>query len=242
MNKTLFDNISIILVDTKTPANIGATARCMMNMGLSRLILVNPPKDPLHEAEKLAAGADVILKQALIIPTLKEAIADCSLVFGISRHKGRLRKNICTPRQAAESLASLLSKNKVALVFGNEVNGLTREDLSLCHEFISIPASDQFPSLNLSHAVMIVVYELYLACKNPIATNTEKLAPSKTIEDFYQHLKKTLLNIKFFDQDDPKPILFALRQLFGRSRLTLRDVAILRGILNTVDRVKEREK
>lgn len=229
-------NISIVLVDTKTPANIGATARCMMNMGLSRLLLVQPPEDPAHEAGKLAAGADIILSQAEVFSTLKEAVIDYALVFGTSRHKGRLRKNICTPREAAQEIIPLLSRNKVAVVFGNEVNGLTREDLSLCHEIIAIPSSDSFPSLNLSHAVMIMAYELFLASKTHGAPDPKELAPLKAVEDFYRHLQKTLLNIEFFNKDETERMMFTLRQLFGRSRLGQRDVAVLRGILSAVDR------
>jgi tRNA/rRNA methyltransferase len=158
------------------------------------------------------------------------------LVFGTSRHKGRLRKNIRTPRDAAEEIIPLLSRNKVALVFGNEVNGLTREDLSLCHEIITIPSSDSFPSLNLSHAVMIMAYELFLASKGHLAPDAKELAPSKTVEDFYQHLQKTLLDIEFLSKDEAKRMMFTLRQLFGRSRLNQRDVAVLRGIFSAVDR------
>jgi len=237
MNKaSLLNNISIVLVDTKSPANIGSTARCMMNMGLSRLILVQPPKDPTQEAAKLAVGAGTILAHAEVFSTLKEALVDYALVFGTSRHKGRLRKNIRTPRDAAEEIIPLLSRNKIALVFGNEVNGLTREDLSLCHEIITIPSSDSFPSLNLSHAVMIIAYELFLASKARLAQDAKELASSKTIEDFYQHLQKTLLDIEFLGKNETERMMFTLRQLFGRSRLSQRDVAVLRGIFSAVDR------
>lgn len=235
-NTTSLHNISIVLVDTKTPANIGATARCMMNMGLSRLVLVQPPEDPLREAVKLAAGADIILTQAEVFSSLNEAIVDYALVFGTSRHKGRLRKNIRSPREAAEDFIPLLSRNKVAVVFGNEMNGLTREDLALCNEIIAIPSADSFPSLNLSHAVMIVAYELFLASKTHSAPDAKELAPLKIIEDFYEHLQKTLLDIEFLDKNDEKRMMFTLRQLFGRSRLGQRDVAVLRGILSAVDR------
>jgi len=208
----------------------------MMNMGLSRLILVQPPKDPTQEAAKLAAGADSILAYAEVFSTLKEAVVDFALVFGTSRHKGRLRKNIRTPRDAAVEIIPLLSRNKVALVFGNEVNGLTREDLSLCHEIITIPSSDSFPSLNLSHAVMIMAYELFLASKPHLAPDAKELAPSGTVEDFYLHLQKTLLDIEFLSKDEAERMMFTLRQLFGRSRLGQRDVAVLRGILSAVNR------
>jgi TrmH family RNA methyltransferase len=231
-------NISIILVDTRTPANIGATARCMMNMGISRLVLVNPPLDKNNEAGKLAAGADEILKNAVVAPSLTDAVEGHHLVIGTSRHHGRLRKNVRTPREAAETIVPLLAKNRVAVVFGNEVNGLDRRDLSLCHEIIAIPASPSFSSLNLSHAVMVVAYELFCASDADISPVTTELASAERLEDFYHHLQETLLAIGFLEQDHPERIMLSLRQMFGRSRLEDRDVKILRGILSSIGRLR----
>lgn len=235
----LLHNVSIVLADTKTPANIGAVARCMMNMGLSRLVLVAPPDDPHQEAQKLAAGADSILAHAKTYPTLKDAVAEFALVLGTSRHKGRLRKNMKNPRDAAAEIVPILSRNNVAIVFGNEVNGLTREELALCHEIISIPSSDSFPSLNLSHAVMIVAYELFLASHEKLPTDSKELATSKTLEEFYGHLEKALTEINFFEDGDADRMMFSLRQLFGRARLSSREVAVLRGIMTAIQRNKK---
>ena len=230
-------NISIVLVETKTPANIGAVARCMMNMGLSRLVLVRPPQDRHGDASRLAAGAQQILDAASVYSSLREAVADQGLVIGTSRHEGRQRKNIRTPRVVAEQVIPLLGKNTVSVVFGNEVNGLENEDLALCHELIAIPSSDAFPSLNLSHAVMVVAYELFAASRGPIAPVDVELALEQDLENFYVHLQKTLKDIGFLDRDQPERMMFSLRQIFGRARLNARDVSILRGVLNNVDRV-----
>jgi TrmH family RNA methyltransferase len=172
--ETSLRNISIVLVNTKTPGNIGAVARCMMNTGLSRLVLVRPPLDRNGEALKLAAGAESILKNAEVFPTLQESIAGHGLVIGTSRHRGKQRKNLLTPREMAETVVPLLAKNRVAIVFGREVNGLDREDLSLCHELVCIPSSDAFPSLNLSHAVMVVVYELFLVAATRLSLSDRR--------------------------------------------------------------------
>lgn len=236
--KSLLDNISIVLVDTKTPANIGATTRCMMNMGLSRLVLVNPPEDKGREAYKLAAGADDIIKKAVVFSTLADAVAGQALVVGTSRHRSKQRKNLRTPREAAEQVVPLLAKNRAAIVFGNEVNGLENKDLALCHEIISIPSSTTFPSLNLSHAVMIVAYELYLAAGAGVVSRADSaLAPSEEIENFFAHLQETLQATGFLEREHPERMMFSLRQIFGRARLTGRDVKILRGILSSMDRV-----
>lgn len=230
------DNISIVLVDTKTPANIGSVARAMMNMGFSRLVLVDPPEDKLGEARKLAAGANEILDKAEVRRTLKDAVSDQGLVIGASRHKGRRRRNVHTPREMAEQAVPLLGRNKISLVFGNEVNGLDNADLALCHELISIPSSEAFSSLNLSHAVMVVIYEFFVAVTATSCPGKTELAPDRELERFYEHMKNTLLDIEFIDDRNTEHMMFSLRQLFGRTRLDSREVGILRGILSAVDR------
>jgi len=235
-------NVSIVLVDTKTPANIGATARCMMNMGMDRLVLVNPPKDRDNEARKLAAGANAVLEKAHVFTSLPEAIAGHGLVIATSRHAGRLRQNIRTPREASELAVPLLAQNRVAIVFGNEVNGLENSDLALCHEIVAIPSSEAFPSLNLSHAVMVMAYELFSASNASSAPSSIELACTEDVEDLYRHLQKTLQSIGFLEQDHPERMMFSFRQIFGRARLNSRDVSIFQGVLSTVDRVIRPDK
>ncbi len=235
-NQELLDRISIVLVDTKTPANIGATARSMMNMGLSRLMLVSPPRDNNGDASRLAAGADPILQRALVFSSLSEAVAGHGLVIGTSRQKSKRRKNILSPHDMATRVVPFLTRNNAAIVFGNEVNGLETRDLMLCHELVSIPSTEEFPSLNLSHAVMIVAYELFLATGSPVPSSARELASTGDIELFYRHLQETLQDIGFLVEQDSDRMMHALRQIFGRSRLDAREVLILRGILSSFNR------
>lgn len=227
-------NVSIVLVATKKPANIGAVARCMMNMGLSRLLLVQPPVDRNNEATKLAAGAGAILERALRFETLREAVTDHHLVIGTSRRLAQRRKNVHSPREMAELVLPLLAKNRMAIVFGREVNGLDRGDLSLCHELVTIPSSGDFPSLNLSHAVMVIAYELFIAAHaaGPVADRV--LAPAGEVERFFGQLELLLRDLDFLDDTNAERMMFSLRQLFGRARLEPRDVSILRGILTAM--------
>ena len=236
------DNISFVLVDTKTPGNMGAVARCMMNMGLSNLILVRPPADQNSEALKLAAGAHRVLENAQTFSTLRDAVSDFGLVIGASRHQSRWRKNLHTPRILAEKLMPYLSGNRSAIVFGNEVNGLENDDIALCHELISIPSSSAFPSLNLSHAVMVVAYELFVAAQAKLPASDRTLASSGELEQFYEHFQKSLQDMGFIDKAHPEHMMFSLRQLFGRSRLDSREVSILRGILSQIERSSKIQK
>jgi TrmH family RNA methyltransferase len=236
------DNISLVLVDTKTPRNMGAVARCMMNMGLSNLVLVRPPADRENEARKLAAGAHCLLDKAQLFSTLRDAVSDFGLVIGTSRHQSRWRRNFHTPRVLAEKLMPYLPGNRVAIVFGNEVNGLENDDIALCHELISIPSSSAFPSLNLSHAVMVVTYELFVAAQAKLPASDRTLARSSELENFFGHLQKSLQDMGFIDKAHPEHMMFSLRQLFGRARLDRRDVSILRGILSQIERTSKIQK
>lgn len=236
------ENISIILVKTKTPGNIGSIARCMMNMGLSRLILVRPTEYMNSDALRMAAGTHSILEKAEVFLTLKDAIAGHNLIFGTTGQLGHYRKNIHTAREAAEKIVPMLSENRVAIVFGREVNGLDNEDISLCHELISIPSSDAFPSLNLSHAVMVVAYELFMAAGARLPVSEEKLADAKDLENFYEHLQNTLEAVDFEDIRRPRRLMSSFRQIFGRARLDDREVRILRGMLSHIDAIVNRTK
>lgn len=230
----LLDNISIVLVRTKTPGNIGAVARCMMNMGLSRLVLVRPPRDDQGEAMKFAAGAEAILRDAVRTETLQEAVAGHNLVIGTSRHPGRNRRNIGAPRDMADQIVPLLPQNRIALVFGREVNGLDKNDLAHCNELIAIPSSKAFPSLNLSHAVCIVAYELFIAHRACPASAGKTLAQTGELEAFYQHLQKVLEDSGFLGPHNRNHMMTSVRQLFGKSRLEQRDINILHGILSAL--------
>lgn len=234
---TNLENISIVLVRTKTPGNIGSIARCMMNMGLSRLILVRPTEYKNSEALRMAAGAHEILEKAEVFQTLEEAIAGHGLVYGTTRQVGGYRRNkLMTSREAAERTVPLLSQNRVAIVFGREVNGLDNEDIALCHELISIPSSDAFPSLNLSHALMVVAYDLFMAAGAKLPPlKQEKLADAAELEGFYEHLENIIVDIRYFNKQNPKHIMVAFRQIFGRARLDEREVRILRGLLSHIE-------
>jgi tRNA (cytidine32/uridine32-2'-O)-methyltransferase len=234
------DRIVVVLVDTKSPANIGAIARCMMNMGARNLMLVNPPKDPEGEARKLAAGADEVLDHAIIAPSLREAVSGANLVIGASRHSGRQRAAASMPRELALRTLPLLAQNTVALVFGNEVNGLDKSQLALCNEIVSIPSHPDFASLNLSHAVLVVLYEFFIAA---LVAGTSvgpgkpefELPDSRSTQNFYDHLHETLIRIEFVQPSQAERMMSVLRKLCDRARPDTRELSILRGVLTAVN-------
>lgn len=232
--KINLNSILIILVRPKFPENIGSVARAMKNMGLSRLIVVNGCS-PLHaNAYKLASGAEDILERAEEVFTFEEAISEMGYVVGLTSRRGRERRPDLTPEALAKKLIPLSQKNVIGLAFGSEKEGLTNEELSLCHLCARIPSMESFPSLNLAQAVMVVCYELFKASAE-ISKEPVQLAQGEQLETMFQHMEKTLIRIGFLESNHPKRIMRVLRKLLGRSQMGEREVRIFQGIWSQMD-------
>jgi tRNA/rRNA methyltransferase len=242
--RAALDSISVILVRPRFPENIGSVARAMKNMGLGRLVLVNGCS-PLHgNAYKLASGAEEILERAEEVPTLREAVNDMGCVVGMTCRKGKGRDPVLSPKELVEKLVPLTQGNTIGLAFGSEKEGLTNEELSLCHLFVRIPSADTFPSLNLAQSVMVVCYELFTA-SSAVAVPPSRLAPAGDLEKMFEHMEKTLMDIGFLNPKQSKSMMRSLRNLFGRTHMNEREVRILQGIWSQVDwhtRRKEKKK
>ena len=236
-------HIKIVLVNTSHPGNIGATARAMKNMGLSRLALVNPVEFPSGVAVGRAASALDVLEQAEVVNTLGEAIADCALVIGSSARSRSLPWPMLTPEQSTAKLIKESQSAKVALVFGREDSGLNNEELQLCHFHVQIPASPEYSSLNLAAAVMVLCYEIRRAVLRDEEADDkaedeywdQERATVKQVEYFYEHLERVLVEIDFHDLDNPRQLMQRMRRLFGRVRIDAMEMNILRGILTNIE-------
>lgn len=228
-------NIRIVLVETSHPGNIGAIARAMKNMALSQLYLVKPKIFPSADATARASGADDILASAVICDTLIEAVADCEIVMGASARDRTIGWPTLVAKQCAEQALKDAQNNQVALVFGRENSGLTNAEMDCCQYLIRIPCNKDFSSLNLAAAVQVFTYELFSRASQQIeeeaVSASEPLATSAQIEGFYQHLQETLTAIDFIQSGQSNSVMRRLRRLYSRSRLSTREVDILRGIL-----------
>jgi tRNA/rRNA methyltransferase len=155
------DRFNVVLVSPRNPLNIGAAARAMANFGFSRLAVVAPYEEHWREA-KSAVGASDLLQDARCTQCLADAVADCTLVIGTGtlEHRRPEQPVIPLPELTPMVDAELARGGRVALVFGSEKRGLTREDLALCHALVEIPTDPRQPSMNLGQAVAVCLYEL----------------------------------------------------------------------------------
>ncbi|MBR7888579.1 tRNA (cytosine(32)/uridine(32)-2'-O)-methyltransferase TrmJ [Marinomonas sp. A79] len=239
----MLSNIRIVLINTFHPGNVGAIARAMKNMGLTNLYLVDPNDYPSDEATSRAAGAVDLLENATIVPTLEEAISDCSLVIGTSARHRTFQLPIMNARECAESVIPEAVHHNVAIVFGRETTGLLNEEIAQCHRQVYIDANDEYPVLNISQAVQIVAYEIWMAnqhkdfpAKNSSQQDSLEYPHKKDMDLFYRHLEDTLYGINFIVRNHPGKVLDKLQRFFNRSRPEKQELGILRGVLAAVQR------
>ena len=237
------DRLRIVLIGTSHPGNIGAAARAMKTMGLTRLVLVAPHAFPHPEATALAAGADDVLEQALVCPDLDTALADCGLVLGCTARRRSVALPERDPRAAAAELIAAAARGPVALLFGRERTGLTNEELQRCHAAVHIDANPAYSSLNLAAAVQVLSYELRVAMQAGAAPaaaaeeGAEEAASQGELEGFFGHLDQTLHDIDFHKGRAPEIVMQRLRRLFLRAAPNARELRILRGILADAQRM-----
>lgn len=231
--KTKTKNISIVLYKPKYAGNIGSVARAAKNMGIGNIIVAGAAGFDREEMQQRSThlAADV-LDQIQYCETINEALGGFNYIVGTTARLGKARGPFISPRAAACDMADISQKNKIALLFGPEDTGLANEELRLCHAVVTIPTSREFTSLNLSHAVMILCYEIFVASSPAASTSeaTPKLARSQELEGMYGQIKTLLADIEFLNPENPDYWMMHLRRFFSRASLLSREVKIIRGI------------
>ena len=232
-------NATVVLVRPARQGNIGAAARAMANMGLERMILVDPAAPLGDEARAFAFGAGHVLDGAERAPSLAAALAPFARVVGTTSSRSRALE---APRVTARELPAMLPGDApTALVFGPEASGLTAEELAHCGILVHIPCSTVQPTLNLGQAVLIVVYELYQAALAPTAPQAQparpvhpatavELASQAEIEGLLAHANELLETAGFARDTSFVGVQRDLRALAARSGLSAHEVKVLRGI------------
>ncbi len=218
MNRSLLDRISVVLADPKDSKNVGATCRAMKNMGLSSLVITGGRSYDTNDVKTLAVHAFDVFENAAFHGTLESALESVSFAAGISRRRGKFRKyHSLTPAALAERI-SKVKHGRIGLVFGNEEAGLSDEELALCNMAVSIPSSDEFPSLNLSHAVQVVAYEVFRA-HGKAGEGEFSPVPRSRIDRLTGEVVGVLKDLGFFKQVTSYDMAVFFRDVFSRAML-----------------------
>ncbi|HEY5999051.1 MAG TPA: RNA methyltransferase [bacterium] len=231
----LLSRVAIVLVEPREPGNIGAAARAMANMGLSRLVLVRPVDFLVPDAYRMALAAKPILEGAVVADDLGAALAGFGFVAGTTRRGGSGRRGRVTPRALAAEVCGLEGSDEAALLFGREDSGLTNEELQYCQRLVTIPSSAGFGSLNLAQSVLVLAYELFLATGAADGPPSgRRRATTVELESLYGHMERVLLEIGYLHADNPARMMRVFRRLIGRAGPDEREVRALRGIFRQV--------
>ena len=239
------ERIRIVLVNTTHPGNIGAAARAMANMGLNHLYLVGPQRFPSTEATVRAAGADHLLERAIVCESLDDAVADCGIVVGTTARQRSVGSVQLTPNVVMEQVRERMLTDEIAFVFGRESSGLTNNELERCQYHVRIPVEDDFSSINLAAAVMIIAYEIRKTCgpvghEAELISDREQLAKSLDVQGFYKHMEDVLIEIGFLKKPSQK-LLRKVKRIFSRTPLLEDEINILRGILTSIQSYRRKD-
>jgi len=227
--------IIVVLDQPQELPNIAHVVRGMKNFGLRDIRLVQPREYDPYRVEGIAHRTSDILSRLTTHDSLSEALADCVHAVAFSARGRTAKRHGQRPREAAAEILERAADGNVAMVFGREDRGLSNEALDLCHRVVTIPSDPDYPSLNLGHAVIIMLYELALARgadAMPLKRPRRQAPPAghALLEQLYRDVEATLEAIGFFKAHDRERILRTLRGVATRVPLDEREAKLLRAI------------
>src|SRR5260221_1231967 len=225
-------SLRIVLAEPREAGNVGAAARVMKNFGFGELCIVGEHPTLLPTAGWWASGADDVLAEAHFTPALDQALADAHVTVATTSTRGRTTPVDFTPESLADFFASIANSQTLALVFGREDSGLTREELVQCQRTATIPTNDAFPTMNLAQSVGVFCYALSQVASTP---GVRDRAPAALVERLHERAAALLLEVGFLHDDNPCRVYEDLRALAGRADLDEREVTILLGVVRQIE-------
>lgn len=234
-----------VLVEPQMGENIGATARAMLNFGLSGLRLVNPRDGwPNEKAGAMAAGASIVIDQTRVFTTTEQALTGCNYVLATTARPREALLPVFEPAEASAEMKQRIDRGETcAVLFGGERAGLSNEDVVRADGVISIPVNPAFASLNLAQAALIVAYEWAKADGRkppPSELDIAIPAPREDFERFFEHLVAELDKAGYFFPDAKRPNMERnLKVAFMRAGLTAGEVRSLRGVIKALTKRRE---
>ncbi len=233
------ETITFVVVEPHHPGNIGSICRACKNMGISHITLVNPVDYMVEETFKLGWASEDVIRSIRKVSTLEEAIEGMHLVIGTTQRQRGSHPPIVAPREVGITLASMAQAGlKVAILFGRENNGLTNEELAQCQWISRIPSKSDHPALNLSQAVMLYAYELYLASAEKAPIYEWNLAKASEVDLLFRHLEETMSVLPIDMRKGPEEFVNLFRRVLNRTQLEERDVRLFHKLCQLIERKK----
>ena len=233
-----FFNLKVVLVEPNGPLNVGSVARLCSNFEVDELRIVSPKCEILSlDAKKMALKGQKFLDNCRIFNNLENAIFDCDLVLASS---GRLDVSKDLFFESSEDVfnwtKSFKKINNLAIIFGREDSGLTNDELLLANKTFKISTSQNNPSLNLSHAVSIALYELNKSSKRNFNQELKvfNLASSKQIHDSFLEIEELLLGVGYLLKHTSRAKIGKFKKFILRANTSMYEINVLRGIVHQI--------
>ncbi len=240
------NNVVIILDHPDESRNIGAACRAMANNDISELRIVGKKEDyDIEHIHVLAIHAGGIFDSAKFYSSIKEATEDCVVCAGTTRRSGKKRGKLLLPEEFADQMSPVSEEGgKLAIVFGNERTGLTDEQLDQCTAGITIPSSNNFGSLNLSHAVQIICYHLYRRKLMDRKDGYKGVVPVplKRIDQSVQIITDDLQKIGFFKMPGREDMENFWRSVLSRAAVSEGEAQYLEKIFSKIAGLSAKNK
>lgn len=237
--------IRVVLHEPQELVNVAHVIRAMKNFGFSDLRLVQPREYDAVRIEGIAHQTHDVLSRVVCVESLDAALADCVHVVGFTARGRSAKRNLQRPREAAAESVAATAGGPVALVFGREDKGLTNQALDRCHRVVTIPTTPSYASLNLAHAVVLMLYELALTLGAGTLAFKPPRRPAETsrvdeLERLFADAERALDAIGFFKTREREHILRTLREIGHRVPLDQREAKLLRAMAIEVVKHSER--
>tara|TARA_Y100000992_G_scaffold241774_1_gene172677 strand:+ start:411 stop:1139 length:729 start_codon:yes stop_codon:yes gene_type:complete len=238
------NKIGFILIKPQLGENIGASARALKNFGFNDLIISNPRDSwPNTKANATSVGAFDILKKTKVYERTEDAIKSFDLIFSFSARKRDVNKKHLCFDTFLQKIRKIKNK-KIGLMFGPEASGLSNSDLSYSNYVVQIPSAPKFSSLNLSHSIIIVCYEIFrIKNKNQLKQKkfVKHLGQKGKLNEFMKLLRDKLNQKKFFNPKEKKNSMITnINNLFYRMDLNDKEIRILASIIGTLGKNKKK--
>jgi TrmH family RNA methyltransferase len=229
------DNVVIVLDHPQNLVNIAGVVRAMKNMGLSRLRLVSPDEFDPWRIEGIAHRSEDVVNSVHIHDTLKEAVADCVYVLGTTARPRTAHRNYLRPRGSATMLISKAEVDLVAIVFGREDRGLTNNALDRCDAVVVIPTDQNYSSMNLAQACLLIAYEVFLASQGeghslPKGKRSVGAAAHDELEAMFVALENGLERIEFFKSRAADSVMRTFRTLLSRAEPDRQEAGLVKAV------------
>ena len=238
------NNYGFILIKPQLGENIGASARSLKNFGFNNLVVTNPKCGwPNIKAKATSVGAFDILKKTKVFSSTSSAIKNFDIIFSFSARKRDINKKHINMINFLKILKNVKSK-KIGFMFGPEASGLTNYDLSFSNYIVQIPSSPKFKSLNLSHSVSLVCYEIFKMNNYRLLNQSsfrKEIGKKGKLTQILDLLKSNLDKKNFFKPLEKRNSMITnINNLFYRMEPNNKELRILASLIASLSKNKKK--